>query len=187
MTPKVTRILVQILLLGWILSVYSLYPLPLRDIEYLDQNRATLQEIIVAEAKNQGRRLSDSEIAAAVENQSKLERTRIWARWLVRAIVVILGTVSVLFYVSQLSSRWLWGVIATSIAFLASWIWPYVTTGDSIVASYSSFALGVIASGSSRLATEFLLFNAILPILHSIALVALLWFASGRGKVASRP
>jgi len=187
MTPKAARILVQVLLLGWALSIYSLYPLPTKGVEYLDQNRATLHDIVVAEARSKGQQLSGSEIAVAVENRSRLETTRIWERWLVRVATVVLGAVCVSFYLLQPRNGWLWAVIAASTLFLGVWTWPYVTTGDSIVDSYRSFASGVIALGSWRLLGEFLLFNAVLPTVHAVAVVALLLFASGRAKSTVLP
>jgi hypothetical protein len=151
-----------------------LYPLPQKDVQFLDDNRSTLRDILVAEAQAQGRQLTNAELANEVDDHLAKEKARVWGRWLTRASVVLLGIASALLLLRQFHRRWQWGVMVMLVASLGVWIWPYSTTGNSITDSFGRFASAVFASQSSRLAFEFVLFNVLLPIVQIVGLFLLL-------------
>jgi hypothetical protein len=161
------------LLAGWILYLFTLYPPPLQEAQYLVDNQATMLEIVVVEAKRNGRNLSEKETSAEVEKQIAVETSRIWWAWLLRAISALLGILSVFAFL-KFGNRASWSVIATCVLFLGVWLWPYVS-GAAAGVSYIRFASGVFATGSFALIGGFLVFNVVLPILYGIATAVFVW------------
>jgi hypothetical protein len=169
-----TNNLVKGSLIAWVVFAYTLYPFPWDDAKYFDENRATMQEIVVAEATHQGKRLTEKEIDASVGQQIAIQKTHVWVQWLIRAVAIALGIMACAIYLRG-SKKGIasWGVIITSLIYFAVWIAPYASLRRSIFDSYVQVALGAFSDASWQLGFGFVLFNVILPIIQIVTAVAI--------------
>ena len=168
------RALLYLLLISWVISLYTLFPFPQNDLQYLDDNRSTLREIVLTENNAKGQQLTEAELANEVDKQLVKEKTRVWGRWSTRASVVLLGIACVSLLLRRFRRQLLWCVVLILLASLGIWIWPYLTTGNSVSESFSRFGSAVFGSKSSRLMAEFILFNVLIPIVQTLGLFLLL-------------
>ena len=156
----------KVLIVGWIISLWGLYPLPSTAVEYILENRGTLSEIISVEAERQGQKLSAPELSAAVDAEISRQGQKEWTLWALRLASVIIGLLGAYAFLRHPRQLWLWAVIvAVSIHFVI-WVWPFAAQGAEGLSAYISLAKAMLRSSSSVRIVEFLLLGVLLPVIE---------------------
>lgn len=176
---RATSILVQVLLVGWLGSVVILWPLPWNN-QYLDENRATIREIVVLKSKQQGQNLSDNEISRLTQENIDIQKRTLWSRWLLRLLAVLVAISSAILYLLRAKNQWLGCIAATSLLYLGFWIEPIANANSLLPIVVHGSA--VFNKGTFTGILEFVFLDVVLPGLHALAIPFLVWAIVTTGK-----
>jgi len=159
--------------------IYSstLADFPWREASYLEENRTTMREMVVANAARAGRNLSDQEAASQVENEIAKGKQSAWLHWTVRLIATLLGIASAILHVVR-GARAAWFVGGTSALFVGLWLIQLARPGGGIVDGYARFAAAVFSAGTPYQQLGFTVFNVVLPLLFAVAAIVYIGVAS---------
>jgi hypothetical protein len=170
-SQKVVVVVVLLLIIGWVINILTLFPLPFDDVRQLEEGRQTLGEIIAYKAKLKGRTLNQADLDAAIDSQINKEGTKAWTAWAFRVTAIVIGILGGLAYLRHKRGRWLWVVIAGAVANFVLWILPFAAEGQEGLVAFRTFTVFIVNSGSLRLLVEFAILSVLLPFLEVVGLV----------------
>jgi hypothetical protein len=185
MSATMMRTLSLTVLFGWLIYASTLTDFPRQEAAYLEENRATVREMVVANAARTGKKLSAQETASEVEKEIAKGKQAAWRDWTVRAVAILLGVASVVLHVVR-GGRALWFVGVTSALFVGLWLGQLASASDGIAAGYARFAAAVFSTGTLSQQLGFAVFNVVLPVLFAVAAIVFIGVALRTARKQSR-
>jgi hypothetical protein len=158
---------------GWLGSILILWPFPW-DNNYLDENEATIREIVALRARGEGLTLSENEISKIAQQDINTQKRALWYEWLLRIVTVLSALLSAALYLLRANSRWLACLAVTSFVYLGLWMRPALGV-NSFLRPLVAHGSAVLKHGSYSQILEFVFLDVSLPSLHVFTIAFLAW------------